>query len=612
MIDHDPPLQSLERLDGYLPIEDHGLISDGSTAALVGRDGAISWLCVPRFDGDALFSAILDRERGGSFTVQPEGLRRARQRYVEDTMVLRTELEGSGGTIEITDALTLRSGADLNEDVPSTRSELVRRVRVLHGDPRVAIDVNPRGGAEVEPLGGGLALRCSERPDLDLQLHATVALDGPRTQVDLREGGDLRLSLRWGHVPYRHRAFTSEETLAATVDAWRRWISCFHYEGPQSDLVRRSAITLKALDHFENGAIVAAPTSSLPEEIGGVRNWDYRYAWIRDCAFSVYALRRIGLVGEAEAFLAWALDAAERHGGPKVMYDLDGEMCPEEQEDGELEGYRSSPPVRWGNDAAFQRQNDVYGELLDVAWQWAAGGGEIDEHLWTSLRNNVDAAAEAWDVPDHGIWEVRTPGRLFTYSVAMCQVALDRGARIADLLGRSEDSERWRDLSEELRSRIVEGAWDEETGSFTEHIGEPGALDASLLTLPLRRVLPADHPRMVATCAAVTERLGAGDGLIYRYLPEESPDGLPGEEGAFLLCSFWLVDNLAHQGRLDEAQELYDSLCDRANPLGLLPEQIDPDTGRFLGNFPQAFSHVGVISSGINLARRHAEREDGG
>jgi GH15 family glucan-1,4-alpha-glucosidase len=258
--------------------------------------------------------------------------------------------------------------------------------------------------------------------------------------------------------------------------------------------------------------------------------------------------------------------------------------------------------VRWGNGAAEQLQHDVYGEILDCAYQWASRGGAIDEPLWARLQGLIEAARREWRRPDHGIWEVRTEGRLFTYSAALCQVALDRGARLAERFGLPGDIDGWRAEAERIRQAILAETWDAEVNSLTEHLGG-GGLDASLLALPLRRVIPADHPRMVATTAAIRERLGAGHGLLYRYLPDESPDGLPGHEGAFLLCSFWLVDNLAKQGQLDEAMDLFDALCARANPLGLLPEQIDPDSGAFLGNYPQAFSHVGLISSGINLAR---------
>ncbi|MGE0130519.1 MAG: glycoside hydrolase family 15 protein [Blastocatellales bacterium] len=587
--------------DGYLPIEDHGLIGDGSTAALVGRDGAVSWLCAPRFDSPPLFCRLLDAQRGGAFTIAPEGLIESRQYYEADTAVLVTEMRGRDGIVRVTDALTLRRGADLREDVAAGRNELVREVEAIHGNVRLRIEVEPRGGARAEAHGGGLSIRCLGHPQLDLQLSSSVPLQAMRGVMELREGSRLRLTLRWDGGR-RHKPLQAEESLLATRDAWRRWAASLSYEGPRKEMVHRSAMTLKMLDHFENCAIVAAPTSSLPEEIGGERNWDYRYSWVRDAAFAVYALNRIGCPEEAAGFLGWALDAFERGGRPRVLYDLDGALPPPERTDPELEGYRGSRPVRWGNAAAEQVQHDVYGEILDCAYQWAAHHGRIDEALWQRLRGLIEDAAREWRNPDQGIWEVRGPGRVFTYSAALCQVALDRGARMAERYKLPGDAAKWRAAADEIREAILNEAWDEKLNSLTERLGD-GSLDASLLSLPLRHVIPADHPKMVATTAAIAERLSAGDGLLYRYLPHVSPDGLAGREGAFLLCSFWLVDNLAYQGRLDEAANLFDSLCDRANALGLLPEEIDPSRGAFLGNFPQAFSHVGLISSAVNLAR---------
>jgi alpha,alpha-trehalase len=600
------PLLPLRTVDGHLPLEDHGLLGDGATAALVGRDGAVSWLCVPRFDGEAVFCSILDPERGGAFTVAPEGLEASAQWYEPDTGILHTVLRGRDGTVRVTDALALRPGADLHEARPADANQLVRSVRVLAGRPTVVVDVTPRGGAEAERHGGGIALRRPGDPVPDLHLVASRPLDGLRCRVALDEGEQLDLALRWGADASFEGPVDAERTFAETATVWRDWIRCVSYDGPATAKVRRSALTLKMLDHVENGAIVAAPTSSLPEAIGGPRNWDYRFSWIRDAAFSVYALRRIGLTSEADDFLTWVLAIADRGERPRVLYTIDGGQPSPEREDDGLAGYRGSPPVRWGNAAADQRQNDVYGEIVDCAWQWVQGGGTLHPQLWERLRVLVDVAAVEWDTPDHGIWEVRTSGHVFTYSAALCQVALDRGARLAAELDLPGDHRSWRRTADAIRDRIVEESWDPELRSFTEHLGG-GKLDASLLCLPLRRVLPADHPRMVATTEAVVERLGAGDGLLYRYLPDESPDGLEGEEGAFLLCSFWLVDNLVHQGRLDEAGELFESLCARTNPLGLLAEQVDPGTGAFLGNFPQAFSHVGLVSSAVNLSRHLAE-----
>jgi GH15 family glucan-1,4-alpha-glucosidase len=391
--------------------------------------------------------------------------------------------------------------------------------------------------------------------------------------------------------------------LDATADAWRRWMRGFTYAGPEAPMVSRAALTLKLCDHWENGALVAAPTSSMPAPVGGERNWDYRYTWVRDAAFSVYALRRVGYPAEANAFLGWVLDAFEESQGPRIMYGLGGGVVPDEWEDTELEGYRASSPVRWGNGAADQRQHDVYGEVLDCAYQWVSGGGHIEPHLWDRLADIAHTAADAWREPDQGIWEIRCGGRVFTYSAALCQVALDRAARLGERLGFPGPIAGWASAAEQLRRVVLDDAWDDERQTLSEHLGGGGSLDASLLALPLRRVVPAEHPRMVATTAAVADRLSAGNGLLYRYLHDESPDGIAGDEGAFLLCSFWLVDNLTKQGRIDEAGELYASLCGRASPVGLLPEQIDPSSGEFVGNYPQAFSHIGVIASGVTLTR---------
>ena len=604
------PLRPLLQLDGYLPLEDYGLIGDGTTAALVGRDGRVAWMCVPRFDSDPLFCSLLDHGRGGSFVVSPEGDFEARQMYEPDSGILVTEMRSAGGTIRVTDFFAVRSGADLAEDVPAGRSELVRSIEVLSGEVGVRVEIEPRGGATAATHHGGLTISAARRPDLELRLDCSVPLEGLHSRVPLSQGQRLELILAWGEGATGRRRFRqAPDLLAATRDAWKRWSRCVRYEGPHETEVRRSAVTLKLLANLGTGGVIAAPTSSLPESIGGVRNWDYRYSWVRDAAFSVFAMRRVGLENEAWGFLAWVLDALERDGTPRVLYTLDGGAPPAERIDPDLEGYRGSSPVRWGNGAADQLQHDAYGEIMDAAYQWAARKGSL-AGVWPRLVGVIEAAQERWNQPDQGIWEVRTTGRVFTYSAAMCHVALERGARLVDMFGLSGDAAGWRADTDRIAAAILEEAWDDQRKSLTESFGGGGGIDASLLALPLRRVIPAKHPKMVATVEGVVRELGAGDGLVYRYIPKESPDGLPGHEGAFLLCSFWLVDNLVYQGRLDEAVELYDSLCSRTSPLGLLPEEIDPSTGAFLGNFPQAFSHVGLISSAINLSRSLSEVSD--
>jgi GH15 family glucan-1,4-alpha-glucosidase len=553
---------------------------------------------------------LLDAGRGGHFVVAPTDLVESRQYYEGDGAVLTTELRGRSGTVRLVDLLTVRSGAQLSEDQPAGRRELLRVATVLDGRVRLRIEIAPRGGATVEAYGAGVRLRCRSRPDLALELLTSAPMTGTESIVEVGAGQRLAMLLRWGGGP-RLREFDADALMRATSDAWARWTSDVVYDGPQATLVRRAAITLKLLDYLPNGGIIAAPTSSLPETLGGTRNWDYRYVWIRDAAFTVYALHRIGLRREAGRFLAWILDVVERHGSPRALYDLDGGIPGPEHHDPELEGYRHSSPVRWGNAAAEQPQNDVYGEILDCAYQWTQRDGALDEPLWRRLSAVAHGALRAWRAPDHGIWEIRTVGRLFTYSAAMCHVATDRAARLARRYRLNGGAAAWQTAADRIRDAILSEAWDPEQRALTQHLGG-GGLDASLLALPLRRVIQADHPKMVATTEAVRGRLGAGGALLYRYLPEASPDGLPGREGAFLLASFWLVDNLAGQGRLSEAHDLYATLCGRANALGLLPEQIEPSTGAFLGNYPQALSHVGLISSGVNLVRweRQAQQRE--
>jgi GH15 family glucan-1,4-alpha-glucosidase len=612
------PLRPLSRTDGYLPIEDHGLIGDGLTCALVGRDGSIPWLCLPAFDSRPFLAGLLDAGRGGSLDVTVVGLRESAQRYLPDTAVLVTELQGPDGRLELTDCLTLQRGADLAEPVSSGRGELLRLARAVGGTVEVEIRLAPLDGVLVRPELGAWRIHWAAEPGLEILFSSSAPLtatgDGAiRGRVRLAEGEQLTVALQWSGHTHTRSGTAPQELIDQTAAAWRAWAGRLQYSGPQPDLVRRSALTLKLLDHAPTGAIMAAATSSLPEEIGGSRNWDYRYTWVRDAAFSSYALRRIGMQDEANAFLAWTLRNVERDDRASICYTLAGRRPGMEWIDLALEGYRGSGPVRWGNGAARQVQNDVYGELLDVAYQWVRSGGQLAPPLWQALQELTEQAISQWRTPDNGIWEIRDAGRPFTYSVALCHVAVDRALRIGELCGLPHPRERWQREAGLIRTTLMEQAWDADRGSFTEHLvvpGEsrPGGLDGSLLTLPLRRLIAADDPRMVATTEAVRRHLDAGDGLLYRYLHTDSPDGLPGGEGAFLLCSFWLVDNLTGQGRLDEAQQLYDSLCGRATELGLLSEEIDPTTGAFLGNYPQAFSHVGVITSGWSLGRALAAR----
>lgn len=587
--------------DGYLPIGDHGLIGDGTTAALVGIDGAIGWLCLPRFDGEAIFCSILDRSRGGKFSLDAGPVHGARHRYFGDSSVLITELKVEGAVIRITDLMPMRRGADLTAAVAADVGELLRVVEVVEGEATVEASISVQGGLQAERDRNGVRLRLNRYPDVDLLLEASMELQGAGGQWRLRQGESVAFCLRWNGGTGASSVDSPVAAITNTVEGWLAWLKAFHYQGPQRAKVQRSAITIKMLDYLANGALIAAPTSSLPEHIGGERNWDYRYVWVRDAAFAVNALRRIGLDREAWQFLSWILGLGRKH-HINVMYNLDGNPRIEERIDPALEGYRGSSPVRWGNGAYDQEQHDVYGELLDCAFQWTTHGGRITEDLWSHLRFFVDRAAEVWNTPDQGIWEVRTKGMVQTYSAGICQVALDRGARMAKRFNLAGDIGRWERTSREIRETILTSAWDEEKGYLTQGL-HGGHLDAAILNLPIRRALPADHHRVIRTVQAVDDVLGAGDGLIYRYLHDESPDGLRGHEGAFVLCSFWMIDNLTLQGRTEEAQDRFERMCNRTNILGLLPEEIDPSSGEFLGNFPQAFSHLGMISSGHYLER---------
>ncbi|HWV35272.1 MAG TPA: glycoside hydrolase family 15 protein [Thermomicrobiales bacterium] len=599
-IERNQGFRPVTYLDGYLPIEDYGLIGNGTTAALVGLDGSIPWLCIPRFDSVPIFSSILDSKIGGQFRIEAGAIHGARHRYLGDSSVLITELKLETGILRITDLMPFKSGADLASEGNLATGELLRCVEVVEGEVKVQARITVRGGVEAERHVNGVRLRMPRYPDLDLVLEASRELRGADGAWNLRQGESVNFCLRWNGGTGASSVDAPVAAIVNTVEGWLAWLRRFNYHGPQRRLVRRSAITLKLLAYLPNGALVAAPTCSLPEEIGGERNWDYRYTWVRDASFAVYALRRIGLEREAWQFLNWVLGRF-RDQRVNVMYTLDGNPIIKEREDDELSGYRNSRPVRWGNEAHAQVQHDIYGEILDCAFQWSNHGGIIREDLWKQLEGLVELAAKVWDTPDDGIWEVRSPGFVQTYSAGICQVALNRGARLARRYGFAANVDRWDRIASDIQQAILTQGWNEEKGYITRGL-HGGHLDASVLALPIRRVIPADHPRMVHTVEAIQRELSATDDMLYRYLQRESADGLSGGEGAFLLCSFWMVDNLTLQGRLGEAMERYDRLCARTNDLGLLPEEIDPGSGRFLGNFPQAFSHIGLISSGVNLA----------
>ncbi|MEJ7838927.1 MAG: glycoside hydrolase family 15 protein [Thermomicrobiales bacterium] len=597
----------MEYLDGYLPIEDHGLIGDGATAALVGRDGAISWLCVPRFDKVPIFSSILDRDRGGAFRVEAGVVLGARHRYLADSPILITELKVATGVLRITDLMPLRNEANLANEAAAATGELLRCIEVISGEVTFSVALSIRGGIDAVRDGDNIRIWALRYPEIDLQLEASRPIQGAGGSWTLSKGESVSFCLRWNGGIGASSVDAPVSAVTNTIAGWSTWLQQFSYAGPHHQAVKRSAITIKLLDYVQNGALIAAPTTSLPELIGGERNWDYRYVWIRDASFAVYALRRLGFQEEAWGFLQWVLEQASAS-KLNVMYTLDGSTAIEEHLDPDLSGYRNSGPVRWGNGAAGQLQHDVFGEILDCAFQWTTHGGVLSKPLWSELRGLVDRAANEWNKPDQGIWEVRSQGRVQTYSAGICQVALNRGARLARRFGFDGDVAHWEATATKIQETILRDSWNEQGQYLAQGLGGDSHIDSAVLGLPIRRVIDAKHPRMVATVRAVAEHLSAGDELLYRYLPEKSPDGLAGGEGAFLLCSYWMIDNLTMQGRIQEAMDRFDQAVSRVNDLGLLPEEIDPGTGRFLGNFPQAFSHLGMISSGFNLGRALAQR----
>jgi GH15 family glucan-1,4-alpha-glucosidase len=598
--------------DGYCPIEDYALIGDGLTAALVARDGSIDWACFPRFDSPTVFARILDAGRGGSWQIAPTVPHTVHRRYLPDTNVLATSFTALGGVVEVLDFMPPRiSGRGAVGD-----SAIVRLVQGREGTVEVRAVFEPRFDyARATPTWeeqAGFGVRATYR-DLTLTLQSKIGLevmDNRATATWTLAAGDATAFIltcqESPSIVWRSDvAAGCTRLLDETVGFWRTWIGRCTYDGAYSDVVRRSALALKLLDYAPTGAIIAAPTASLPEEIGGVRNWDYRYSWLRDTAFTVYALYAIGYRDEAEAFLNWIIEV--ERGGPaslQIMYGVDGERRLDEAELNHLAGYRGSRPVRIGNGAYTQRQHDVYGETLDCAFLLQKHGGLITDELWTFLRAIVDYICEVWGEPDDGIWEVRSGARHFVYSKALCWVGVDRGIKIAERGGLPANLKRWRAARAAIHEDLFARGYSEREGAFTQDYSTD-ELDASALALLLRGVLPPDDPRMASTVDRVAEVLGTG-GLVHRY-SEAAEDGLTGSEGAFLMCSFWLVDCYALMGRREEARALLDHLIGLANDVGLYAEQIHPESKQHLGNFPQAFTHIALINAVLALAQSDAD-----
>lgn len=609
---------------GFKPISDYAAIGNLRTVALIGRDGSIDWCCFSHMDCPSVFAAILDVEKGGRFRVAPVGAGRGEQRYLEDTNVLETIFRTGDGQLTVADFMPL--WGDIDHGAKSkTTDEIIRIVSCDVGQVDVQVEWSPRpdyARADVtieQTEGGWIAITGDVRLALDGLKEAEVVDSGAgptlRGRLKMRGGDKTVLVTRWNSDSGPLRLEEALQALERTTQTWRAWVrkeqakKARGWAGKWLDQVIRSELALKLLTHADTGAIAAAPTTSLPEHIGGVRNWDYRFTWIRDAALTIQALSAMGHETEALDFLYWAERVSAEHlngeDDIQIMYGLHGETDLDEYELGHLSGYRNSQPVRAGNGAAKQLQLDVYGELLDSGYEILRRGHELEPKLMGFLNKVADRACDIWQQPDYGIWEMRGEPRHFVYSKVMAWVALERAVVMAENYGLEGNLQRWRNTQEAVRKEVLRRGYNREVNSFTQSFDTEEA-DAANLLIPMHEFISFDDPRTQGTIDRVINELEE-NGLVYRY---RTDDGLPGEEGAFGLCTFWLVDALALSGRVDEAWEIFEGIAKRANHVELFSEQIDAKTGDFLGNFPQAFTHIGFINSMLFLG--YAEGKDVG
>ncbi len=594
----------------YPPINDYGFIGDCRTGALISKGGSVDWLCLPHFSGPSVFAALLDRERGGHFAIRPAGEHSCRRRYLDNSSVLETTFECADGVFRLTDLMPVHGGEQAAALQP--QRELLRIVQALEGAPRIEIEFRPRlDYARRRPeltQQGRLGWRCAFgdqllllRSDLDLALDEDRA--GLSAGFQLPAGQQRQLSLSYTRrdiatVPLL--GAEADRRLADTCRWWEQWSRTCRYDGPYRSMVLRSAITLKLLDYALSGAVLAAPTASLPENIGGTRNWDYRYCWLRDAAFTFRSFMDLGYRDEAEAFLEWLLHST-RLTWPKlqVLYSAHGAADISEFELERMEGYRGSSPVRIGNGAQNQLQLDVYGEVILAAYDFVAGGGKLDYFEARMLRGLGESVCRLWREPDESIWEIRDIPRHYTYSKLMCWVALDRLLRLHEQGVVTVPAEKFARERDAIVAAIESRGFNRELNSYVGAFDGDQA-DGSLLLLARRGYIDGRDPRMAGTYAFHERELGA-NGLIYRYRIGYDP--LPEGEGAFWACSFWAVDCLIEQGRMEEARQRFEHVMSFANDLGLMAEELDSDSGLFCGNFPQAYSHLALIDAALSLQR---------
>jgi GH15 family glucan-1,4-alpha-glucosidase len=607
----------------FPPIAEYGFLSDCATCALVAPSGSVEWLCLPRFDSPSVFGAILDRD-AGMFRLGPDGVAvPTARRYLPGTMVLETSWGTRGGWIIVRDVLVIGPWHHEEERSHTYRRSptdydashlLLRLVRCVNGEVQVNLDCEPRFDygripARWEYVGSGYRDAVARADGVETTLHLTtdmrVGFEAGRVtgRTLMKEGDTLFAALSWSdHVPPPRSHEEAYAQLVWTAHHWQHWLDHGDFpDHPWRTYLQRSALTLKGLSYAPTGALVAAATTSLPETPGGERNWDYRHTWIRDATFMLWGLYTLGFDWEANDFFYFLAEVAEAEEGRlQIMYGIGGESELPERTLDHLSGYEGARPVRVGNDAYKQEQHDVWGVTLDSFYLHTKSRDQLPERIWPILVRQVESALTHWREPDHGIWEMRGPPRHFTSSKLMCWVAADRGARLAEIRGDLEYAARWQSAAEEIKADICANALDDR-GVFCQHY-ETNALDASVLLMPLVRFLPRDDDRIRATVNAVAEELTV-DGLLLRYRTDETEDGLWGEEGAFTICSFWLVSALVEIGEAGRARDLCEKLLSHASPLQLYAEEIDPRSGRHLGNFPQAFTHLALINAVMHVIR---------
>jgi alpha,alpha-trehalase len=610
-----------------VPIGEYGFISDGETVALVSPGGCVDWMCLPRMDSPSIFGALLGRH-AGTFRVSPsDAMVPVSRRYIPGTLILETSWGTETGWIIVRDALVMgpwrheQKLSSVQRRIPTdyeAEHVLLRTIRCVKGEVQTVAECEPvfdYGRSRVrweytdhvyhqgEAVGEGLAQTLRITTDMNLGFEGGRAC----TRTLLKEGETRFVALSWGS---KEPPFTYADAYARqvwTAHHWQHWLARGRFpDHPWRSHLQRSALTLKGLTYAPSGAICAAATTSLPEAIGGERNYDYRFSWIRDATFALWAMYSLGFDWEAVDFTSFIADIASTDDDLQIMYGIDGERDLPERTLDHLPGYAGSRPVRIGNAASEQRQHDVWGALLDSVYLHSRAADHLDTRIWPILGKQVEAALKHWREPDQGLWEVRGEPRHFTSSKIMCWVAADRGARLAAMIGREEEAAQWELAADEIKADILEHGLDKR-GVFTQYYGST-ALDASLLLAPLVRFLPADDPRIVATVNAICDEL-TEHGLVLRYRTEETDDGFSGEEGSFTICSFWLVSALCEIGETKRARELCTKLLSFAGPLELYAEEIDPNSGQHLGNFPQAFTHLALINAVLHVIDAETEAE---